>query len=98
MRGVLRHVVLPLVLNLALALLFLVGLPRFLSAPLLDLTHVFSDLGYTLLVGGVIAAAWGILRTVLAYYFVLRKSGMPKAPGTSTPAEIPPRTGARMAP
>jgi hypothetical protein len=93
-RGVLRHVVLPLVLNLALALLLLVGLPRFLGAPLLGLTYVFSDLGYTLLVGGVVAAVWGIVRTVLAY-LVLRKTGTPSATrASSSRASVPKATEA----
>lgn len=63
-RGQLVHVMLPLLLNLLLALILLVGLPWLFKAPLFGLTYVFSDLGYTLLVGGVVALGWGIVRTV----------------------------------
>jgi CubicO group peptidase (beta-lactamase class C family) len=66
----------PLLLNLLLAVLLLVVLPWLFKAPLLGLTYVFSDLGYTLLVGGVIALSWGIVRTVLAY-LALRTTGTP---------------------
>jgi len=57
------------VLHLALALLFLVGLPQVLFQTSLS-SRVFlwlPDYGYTLLVGGLLALGWGILRTVLAY-------------------------------
>jgi hypothetical protein len=75
-RGQFVMVILPLLLNLLLAAVLLVGLPWLFKAPLLGLTYVFSDLGYTLLVGGVIALGWGIVRTVLAY-LALRKTGAP---------------------
>jgi hypothetical protein len=68
-RGIVWHVVLPLVLHLALALLFLVGLPQVLFQTSLS-SRVFlwlPDYGYTLLVGGLLALGWGILRTALAY-------------------------------
>ena len=66
-RGQFVMVILPLLLNLLLALILLMGLPWLFKAPLFGLTYVFPDLGYTLLVGGVIALAWGLVRTVLAY-------------------------------
>ena len=68
-RGIVWHVVLPLVLHLVLALLFLVGLPQVLFQTSLS-SRVFlwlPDYGYTLLIGGLLALGWGILRTVLAY-------------------------------
>ena len=66
-RGILWHIALPLVLHLALALVFLVGLPQVLFQTSLS-ARVFlwlPDYGYTLLVGGLLALGWGILRTVL---------------------------------
>jgi hypothetical protein len=56
-------------LHLALALVFLVGLPQVLFQTSLS-ARVFlwlPDYGYTLLVGGLLALGWGILRTVLVY-------------------------------
>jgi len=65
---------LPLSLNLAWALLILVVLPQFfLGLPLLIISTGIPDLGYTLLVSGLIALGWGIIRTVWAY-FILRRS------------------------
>jgi CubicO group peptidase (beta-lactamase class C family) len=67
-RGIVWHVVLPLVLQLALALLFLIGLPQVLFQSPLPLFFLWlPDYGYTLLIGGLVALGWGILRTVLAY-------------------------------
>jgi hypothetical protein len=66
-RGQFVHVFLPLLLNLLLAALLLAVLPWIFKAPLFGLTYVFPDLGYTLLVGGVLALGWGVVRTVLAY-------------------------------
>jgi len=68
-RGIVWHIVLPLVLHLVLALIFLVGLPQVLFQTSLS-SRVFlwlPDYGYTLLIGGLLALGWGILRTVLAY-------------------------------
>jgi CubicO group peptidase (beta-lactamase class C family) len=67
-RGIVWHVVLPLVLQLALALLFLIGLPQVLFQSPLPLFFLWlPDYGYTLLIGGLVAVGWGILRMVLAY-------------------------------
>jgi len=63
-----------LALNLAWALLVLVLLPKQFGVPLLTLTQGLPDLAYTLLVSGVIALGWGVIRTVWAY-FAFRKSG-----------------------
>jgi CubicO group peptidase (beta-lactamase class C family) len=73
-RGILWHIVLPLVLDLALALLFLFGLPQVLFQTSLS-PRIFlwlPDYGYTLLVGSLLAVGWGILRTVLAYITLSR--------------------------
>lgn len=73
--GLVWHVVLPLVLHLVLGLLFLVGLPQgFFKVPLSDIMLFVPDFGYTLLVGGLVALGWGIIRTGWAY-FALRQSG-----------------------
>jgi len=67
-RGILWHVVLPLVLHLALALLFLVGLPQVLfQSPLPPFFLWLPDYGYTLLIGGLLALVWAVVRTMLAY-------------------------------
>ncbi|MEZ4664562.1 MAG: serine hydrolase domain-containing protein [Caldilineaceae bacterium] len=66
-RGQLTSLIVPLLLNLLLASVLLVGLPWLFKAPLFGLVYVFADLGYTLLVGGVIALGWAIVRTALAY-------------------------------
>jgi len=63
-----RHIVLPLLLNLVWALVTLVILPKMIfGLPLMILSTGLPDLGYTLLVSGLIALAWGVLRTTLAY-------------------------------
>jgi CubicO group peptidase (beta-lactamase class C family) len=73
--GLVWHVVLPLVLHLALGLVFLVGLPQgFFKVPLSYILLLVPDFGYTLLVSGLVALGWGIIRTVWAY-FALRQSG-----------------------
>jgi len=63
-----RHIVLPLVLNLVWALITLILLPKIIfGLPLMILATGLPDLGYTLLVSGLLALVWGILRTALAY-------------------------------
>jgi CubicO group peptidase (beta-lactamase class C family) len=59
---------LPLVANLAWGLLALVGIPRFLGAPLSIMQYLVPAFGYTLLVSGVVALGWAIVRTVLVYF------------------------------
>jgi len=76
-RAFVWHVALPLLLNLIPALLFLVGAPQ-LFGPLPLLIYVSPDLGYIMLVSGVAALGWSVLRTGLAY-FVLRRHGAPIA-------------------
>ena len=67
-RGIVWHVVLPLMLHLALGLLFLFGLPQVLFHSSLSAILLFvPDFGYTLLVSGLVALGWGIIRTVLAF-------------------------------
>jgi len=63
-----RQIVLPLMLNLVWALITLVGLPKIIfGLPLMIFSTGLPDLGYTLLVSGLIALSWGVLRTTLAY-------------------------------
>jgi hypothetical protein len=63
-----RNIVLPLILNLAWALITLVVLPKMIfGLPLTVFATGLPDLGYTLLVSGLVALGWGILRTVLVY-------------------------------
>src|SRR5207344_3476636 len=68
------HIGLALVLNLAWALLVVALLPKQFGLSLLILAQGLPDLAYPLLVSGVVAVGWGILRTVWAY-LILRKSG-----------------------
>jgi CubicO group peptidase (beta-lactamase class C family) len=63
-----------LALNLSWALLVLVLLPKQFGVPLLTLAQGLPDLVYPLLVSGVVALGWGVLRTGWAY-FAFRKSG-----------------------
>lgn len=63
-----RQVVLPLVLNLAWALITLILLPKLIfGLPLMIFATGLPDLGYTLLVSGLIALGWGTLRTAFVY-------------------------------
>jgi CubicO group peptidase (beta-lactamase class C family) len=66
-----QQVVLPLVLNLGWALITLVVLPKMIfGLPLLIFATGLPDLGYTLLVSGLVALGWGVLSTA----FVLSAS------------------------
>jgi CubicO group peptidase (beta-lactamase class C family) len=63
-----RQIILPLILNLVWALITLVILSKIMfGLPLTIIATGFPDLGYTLLISGLIALAWAILRTVLVY-------------------------------
>ncbi len=59
---------LALALNLAWAVLVLVLLPKQFGVPLLTLAQGLPDLAYVLLVSGVVALGWGVVRTVWAYF------------------------------
>jgi hypothetical protein len=67
----------PLVSNVGWGLFMLIGFPKLLY-PLSPTLLIVPDLGYLVVVSGVVALSWGILRTVLAYS-ALRQSGKPKA-------------------
>jgi CubicO group peptidase (beta-lactamase class C family) len=63
-----QQIVLPLVLNLVWALITLILLSKVMfGLPLMILATGLPDLGYTLLISGLIAVGWGILRTVLVF-------------------------------
>lgn len=63
-----RQIILPLILNLVWALITLILLPKIIfGLPLMILATGLPDLGYTLLVSGLIVLGWGILRTALIY-------------------------------
>ncbi len=77
-----------LALNLSWALLVLVLLPKQFGVPLLILAQGLPDLVYPLLVSGVAALVWGVLRTVWAYFAFRKRDGL--EPTTSRPtAQLP---------
>src|SRR5215210_8388918 len=82
-RAVALRVALPLVSNVGWGLFMLIGFPKLLY-PLSPTLLIVPDLGYLVVVSGVVALIWGIGRAVLAY-FALRQSGTPKATEASVP-------------
>jgi CubicO group peptidase (beta-lactamase class C family) len=79
------RLVVPSVPYLLWALICLVGLPLFFRWPLEGLLLEVPDFGYALVLSGVVALTWGILRTVLII-LVLRNRGTPRDAGT--PEEV----------
>jgi CubicO group peptidase (beta-lactamase class C family) len=69
-RGLVRHVGLPLVLNLAHGVVFLFGLTALFESSLTFLCLYVPDLGYTLIISGTLALVWAIARTVLVWQLV----------------------------
>jgi len=68
-RGALRiglRVGLPLLVSWGWALIVLVGLPRFISAPLPAALAGLPDLGYPLVASAVLAFGWGLVRAIWA--------------------------------
>jgi hypothetical protein len=62
------QIVLPLILILLWALITLLLLPKMIfGLPLTIFATGLPDLGYTLLVSGLLALGWGVLRTVVLY-------------------------------
>lgn len=82
-RAVALRVGLPLVSNVGWGLFMLIGFPQLLY-PLSPTLLIVPDLGYLVVVSGVVALSWSILRTVLAY-LALRKGGTPRATEASVP-------------
>lgn len=64
----------PTLLNLAVGLLFLVGIPVIFGRTLPIIVLYLPDLGYTLLIGGILAVAWAAIWMARAI-FVLRTPG-----------------------
>jgi CubicO group peptidase (beta-lactamase class C family) len=90
-RGWLRmgwHVVLPLVVNLLLAYGLMIVLPSIMpgGVSLQGFVFVYPDVGYAMVMSGVVAFIW-IIRTVLAY-FALR-GGKSSVSGAKTRATLP---------
>src|SRR5215210_2648657 len=85
---------LPLVLNVGWGLFMLIGYPRLLY-PLSATMLLVPDLGYLVVVSGVVALSWGIVRTVLAY-IALRKSGSQGGTPKATEASVPKATKASV--
>ena len=57
----------PLVANLLLGFVITVVIPALLGGSLQGFVFVYPDLGYTMVMSGVVAFIW-IIRTVLAYF------------------------------
>jgi hypothetical protein len=62
---------LPLLCNLGWSLIALMGVPKLFGMPLSQIIYFAPDFGYTLLVSGVVALAWGVVRMALMWW-VLR--------------------------
>jgi CubicO group peptidase (beta-lactamase class C family) len=71
-RQLIWHVVLPLLGNLLAGYVFMIGVPQMFGAPLEGALLIAPDLGYAILLIGLIGFGWGITRTVLAIW-VLRQ-------------------------
>jgi hypothetical protein len=72
--SVVRHVVLPLVLYLPLALVFLVGVPAAFRYPWPALLLFLPDVGWVALVAGVLTLGWSMIRTGVALSALLRRN------------------------
>jgi hypothetical protein len=90
-RGWLRvgwHVVLPLVVNLFLAFALIVGFPAVAGElSLQGFVFLYPDLGYTIVMSGVVALVW-IIRTALAY-FALRGANESELMAAQKPVKAP---------
>jgi ABC-type amino acid transport system permease subunit len=60
------HVVLPLVVNLFLGFVITVSFPAFFGVSLQGIVFLYPDLGYAMVMSGMVALIW-IIRTALAY-------------------------------
>jgi CubicO group peptidase (beta-lactamase class C family) len=70
------HVVLPLLFSIVWGCLMLFGASQLVGAPLSFLIYIWPDVGYTLLLSGLFALGWGVVRAVLAY-LALRPTSTP---------------------
>jgi CubicO group peptidase (beta-lactamase class C family) len=76
---------LPLLCNVSWGLFALVGVATLFGVPLSFIVYLAPDFGYTLATSGVVALAWGSIRTVLTFR-VLRKRGATRAIGAPASA------------
>jgi hypothetical protein len=65
--AVVWHLVLPLILQLLLGLIFLLGLPLISGSSLLLMAESTPDLGYVAIASGFIGLGWAMIRAGLAY-------------------------------
>jgi CubicO group peptidase (beta-lactamase class C family) len=77
-RTLVTYIGIPFLLNLGWGLFVLVGVPNYLKMPLSFMQYMLPTLGYTLLVSGIVALGWSVIRTVL----VFRALGTPGTPTT----------------
>jgi hypothetical protein len=71
-RTMVMQIGLPLVINLAWGLIVLLAVPPFLKMPLSFIQYMLPTLGYTILVSGVVALVWAVVRTMLVYLVIFR--------------------------
>jgi CubicO group peptidase (beta-lactamase class C family) len=72
--SVVRQVVLPLLLYLPLALVFLLGVPATIRYPWPALLLFLPDVGWVALIAGALALGWSIIRTGVVLSALLRRS------------------------
>jgi hypothetical protein len=76
---------LPLLCNLGWGLFALVGLSRLLGTPLSLIIYFAPDFGYILVVSGVVALVWSLVRTVVMLG-LLRRQGLDRRATIAIPA------------
>jgi CubicO group peptidase (beta-lactamase class C family) len=69
-----RQIVLPLLLYLPLALLFLVGVPAIIGYPWPALLLFLPDAGWIALIAGMLALGWSVIRTAVTLSALQRRS------------------------
>jgi CubicO group peptidase (beta-lactamase class C family) len=85
--GVAGRIVVPLMVNLAWALVCLVGLPMLLGGSLSVLLLTTPDFAVVAVASGIVAAAWSILRAILAVRTIRRHHAEPAVPDGRNPAD-----------
>jgi hypothetical protein len=69
-----RQIVLPLLLYLPLALLFLVGVPAIIGYPWPALLLFLPEAGWIALIAGMLALGWSVIRTAVTLSALQRRS------------------------
>ncbi|HLO18728.1 MAG TPA: hypothetical protein VK206_28110, partial [Anaerolineales bacterium] len=59
------QVILTVILNLAIAIFFLLGIPKIVPFTVSSLRALYPELGYGLLTGGVLGIGWSVIYPVL---------------------------------